>query len=67
MFLGRRDGFESNEAWINYPSPSMSWEEGLAYFESKNLDVQDFVTLLGMSLSSSLLILTAYQYVTIAF
>ncbi|XP_009785414.1 putative peroxidase 61 [Nicotiana tabacum] len=47
VFLGRRDGFESNAAWIDYPSPSMSWEEGLAYFESKNLDVQDFVTLLG--------------------
>ncbi|KAJ8538559.1 hypothetical protein K7X08_027780 [Anisodus acutangulus] len=47
VFLGRRDGVESNAAWIDYPSPNMSWEEGLAYFESKNLDVQDFVTLLG--------------------
>ncbi|XP_060181829.1 probable peroxidase 61 [Lycium barbarum] len=47
VFLGRRDGVESNAAWIDYPSPSMSWVEGLAYFESKNLDVQDFVTLLG--------------------
>lgn len=47
MFLGRRDGVESKAEWIDYPSPSMSWEEGLAYFESKNLDVQDFVTLLG--------------------
>ncbi|KAF3664883.1 putative peroxidase 61 [Capsicum annuum] len=47
VFLGRRDGLESKAEWIDYPSPSMSWEEGLAYFESKNLDVQDFVTLLG--------------------
>ncbi|KAL4567686.1 hypothetical protein LXL04_023278 [Taraxacum kok-saghyz] len=47
VFLGRRDGVESNAAWIDFPSPSSSWESTLAYFESKGLDLQDMVTLLG--------------------
>ncbi|XP_076881449.1 putative peroxidase 26 [Bidens hawaiensis] len=47
VFLGRRDGLESNAAWIDFPSPSMSWESTLAYFESKGLKVQDMATLLG--------------------
>ena len=47
VFLGRRDGRDSNAAWIDLPSPSISWESSLAYFESKGLDVQDMVTLLG--------------------
>ncbi|KAJ0716802.1 putative peroxidase [Helianthus annuus] len=47
VFLGRRDGLSSNAAWIDFPSPSISWESSLAYFESKGLDVQDMATLLG--------------------
>ncbi|CAI9761659.1 unnamed protein product [Fraxinus pennsylvanica] len=47
VLLGRRDGFESKAAWVDLPSPSISWEAGLAYFQSKGLDVQDFATLLG--------------------
>ncbi|XP_019155739.1 PREDICTED: probable peroxidase 61 [Ipomoea nil] len=47
VLLGRRDGRESKASWIDYPSPSITWEEGLAYFESKGLNVQDFVTLMG--------------------
>lgn len=48
VLLGRRDGFESKAAWVDLPSPSISWEAGLAYFQSKGLDVQDFATLLGI-------------------
>ncbi|XP_031125758.1 probable peroxidase 61 [Ipomoea triloba] len=47
VLLGRKDGKESKASWIDYPSPSITWEEGLAYFKSKGLDVQDFVTLMG--------------------
>ncbi|KAA8531440.1 hypothetical protein F0562_006207 [Nyssa sinensis] len=47
VFLGRRDGTESNAAWVDLPSPSISWEAALAYFQSKGLDVQDLATLLG--------------------
>lgn len=47
VFLGRRDGLESNGAWVDLPSPSVSWEEGYAYFKSKSLDAQDYATLLG--------------------
>ncbi|KAI3459795.1 hypothetical protein Pfo_016458 [Paulownia fortunei] len=47
VFLGRRDGVESNAAWVDLPLPSISLEEGLAYFKSKGLDAQDYATLLG--------------------
>ncbi|XP_073030497.1 probable peroxidase 26 [Primulina eburnea] len=47
VFLGRRDGLESKAAWVDLPSPSVSWEEGYAYFKSKGLDAQDYATLLG--------------------
>ncbi|KAG9142972.1 hypothetical protein Leryth_006250 [Lithospermum erythrorhizon] len=47
VFLGRRDGPASSAAWVDLPSPSSSWEEGFKYFQSKGLDVQDYVTLLG--------------------
>ena len=47
VFLGRRDGMDSKAEWIDLPSPSISWESSLAYFESKGLDVQDMATLLG--------------------
>ncbi|XP_071691167.1 probable peroxidase 26 [Rutidosis leptorrhynchoides] len=47
VFLGRRDGVESNAGWIDFPSPSSSWETTLAYFQTKGLNVQDMATLLG--------------------
>lgn len=47
VLLGRRDGFESNAASVNLPSPSISWQSALAFFKSKGLDVQDMSTLLG--------------------
>ncbi|KAL0387994.1 UNVERIFIED_CONTAM: putative peroxidase 26 [Sesamum radiatum] len=47
VLLGRRDGLGSNAAWVDLPSPSISSEEGLAYFRSKGLDAQDYATLLG--------------------
>ncbi|KAG9142234.1 hypothetical protein Leryth_007672 [Lithospermum erythrorhizon] len=47
VFLGRRDGLESKASWVDLPSPSISWEQGLNYFQSKGLDLQDYVTLLG--------------------
>ncbi|KAD6453021.1 hypothetical protein R6Q59_015263 [Mikania micrantha] len=47
VFLGRRDGLESKAEWVDFPSPSMSWESTLAYFKLKGLDVQDMATLLG--------------------
>ncbi|KAL3829203.1 hypothetical protein ACJIZ3_018005 [Penstemon smallii] len=47
VLLGRRDGVESNAAWVDLPLPSISKEEGLAFFQSKGLDLNDYVTLLG--------------------
>ncbi|KAL8104424.1 hypothetical protein AgCh_028584 [Apium graveolens] len=47
VLLGRRDGFESNSASVNLPSPSISWQAALEFFKSKGLDVQDMSTLLG--------------------
>ncbi|CAI9275045.1 unnamed protein product [Lactuca saligna] len=47
VFLGRRDGLKSDAAWVDLPSPSISWESALAYFTSKGLNVQDMTTLLG--------------------
>ncbi|KAL0392484.1 UNVERIFIED_CONTAM: putative peroxidase 61 [Sesamum radiatum] len=47
VLLGRRDGLESNAAWVDLPSPSISVDDGLAYFKSKGLDAQDYATLLG--------------------
>ncbi|KAL1805313.1 hypothetical protein ACET3Z_028381 [Daucus carota] len=47
VLLGRRDGFESNAASVKLPSPSISWQSALAFFQSKGLDVQDMTTLLG--------------------
>lgn len=48
VLLGRRDGVDSNAAWVDYPSPSsISFESGVAYFNSKGLDQQDYVTLMG--------------------
>ncbi|KAI3887465.1 hypothetical protein MKX03_033560 [Papaver bracteatum] len=44
---GRRDGLVSNKAAVDLPSPSISWEDSLAYFRSKGLDVMDMTTLLG--------------------
>lgn len=50
VLLGRRDGLESNAASVDLPSPSVSWESALAYFKSRDLDVQDMATLLGKAL-----------------
>ncbi|KAK1438237.1 hypothetical protein QVD17_04043 [Tagetes erecta] len=47
VFLGRRDGLQSDAAWVDLPSPSISWETALAYFTKKGLNMQDMVTLLG--------------------
>ncbi|PIN26432.1 Peroxidase [Handroanthus impetiginosus] len=47
VFLGRRDGLDSNAAWVDLPLPSVSFDQGLAYFKSKGLDVVDYATLLG--------------------
>ncbi|XP_010242724.1 PREDICTED: probable peroxidase 61 [Nelumbo nucifera] len=47
VLTGRRDGFTSSAASVDLPSPSISWESALAYFQSKGLDVLDLTTLLG--------------------
>ncbi|KAJ0431949.1 putative peroxidase [Helianthus annuus] len=47
VFLGRRDGRKSDAAWVDLPSPSISWESALKYFTDKGLNLQDMVTLLG--------------------
>ncbi|XP_047339873.1 probable peroxidase 26 [Impatiens glandulifera] len=47
VLLGRRDGYSSQASWVDLPQPSISWEDGLAYFQSKGLDILDYVTLLG--------------------
>ncbi|KAL6970720.1 putative peroxidase 26 [Sarracenia purpurea var. burkii] len=47
VYLGRRDGLESKAEWVDLPSPSISWESALNFFESKGLDVLDMTTLLG--------------------
>lgn len=47
VLTGRRDGFVSIAASVDLPSPSVSWESALAYFESKGLNELDMVTLLG--------------------
>ncbi|KAG2725929.1 hypothetical protein I3760_01G089000 [Carya illinoinensis] len=47
VLTGRRDGLTSTAASVDLPSPSISWEEALAYFKSKSLDVLDLGTLLG--------------------
>ncbi|GFQ04384.1 probable peroxidase 61 [Phtheirospermum japonicum] len=47
VLLGRRDGVDSKAAWVDLPLPSISWEKGLAFFQSKGLDAQDYATLLG--------------------
>ncbi|KAF8041275.1 hypothetical protein BT93_A0018 [Corymbia citriodora subsp. variegata] len=47
VLTGRRDGMSSSKASVDLPSPSISWEAALAYFQSKGLDVLDLATLLG--------------------
>lgn len=47
ILTGRRDGFTSTAASVDLPSPSISREEALTYFQSKGLDVLDMATLLG--------------------
>ncbi|GMP78657.1 hypothetical protein CsSME_00034508 [Camellia sinensis var. sinensis] len=38
VFLGRRDGLDSNAAWVDLPSPSISLQTALQFFQSKGLD-----------------------------
>ncbi|XP_068648005.1 probable peroxidase 26 [Aristolochia californica] len=47
VFTGRRDGTISSSKSVDLPPPSITWQEGLAYFKSKGLNVLDFATLLG--------------------
>ncbi|XP_052207533.1 probable peroxidase 26 [Diospyros lotus] len=47
VYLGRRDGLDSKAGWVNLPSPSISWDSALAFFQSKGLNVLDMTTLLG--------------------
>ncbi|PNX87097.1 putative peroxidase 26-like protein [Trifolium pratense] len=47
VFTGRKDGMKSDAASVDLPSPSISWQESLAYFKSRGLDVLDMTTLLG--------------------
>ncbi|XP_062107906.1 probable peroxidase 61 [Humulus lupulus] len=47
LLTGRRDGMTSSASSVDIPSPSMSANETLAYFNSKGLDVRDMATLLG--------------------
>ncbi|OIW03758.1 hypothetical protein TanjilG_30034 [Lupinus angustifolius] len=47
VFGGRKDGTKSDAASVDLPSPSISWQESLAYFKSRGLNVLDMTTLLG--------------------
>ncbi|WOK94540.1 putative peroxidase 61 [Canna indica] len=47
VFTGRRDGNISNAIAVDLPSPYISWNDALAYFDSHGLDVLDLGTLLG--------------------
>ncbi|TXG72774.1 hypothetical protein EZV62_001353 [Acer yangbiense] len=47
VFTGRRDGMKSTRESVDLPLPSISFDQSLAYFKSKGLDLQDMVTLLG--------------------
>ncbi|XP_028780084.1 probable peroxidase 26 [Neltuma alba] len=47
VFTGRRDGFKSDVASVDLPSPSISHQDALSYFNSKGLSELDMTTLLG--------------------
>ncbi|XP_010909935.1 probable peroxidase 26 [Elaeis guineensis] len=47
VFTGRRDGVQSTVESVDLPPPSISWDQALAYFQSRGLDVLDLGTLLG--------------------
>ncbi|XP_042441375.1 probable peroxidase 61 [Zingiber officinale] len=47
VFTGRRDGTTSNVSDVDLPPPTISWDDAVAYFSSRNLDVLDLGTLLG--------------------
>lgn len=49
VLTGRRDGGALNADAVDLPLPSLSFQESLAYFKSKGLDVLDMTTLLGNS------------------
>ncbi|CAA0838679.1 Probable peroxidase 26 [Striga hermonthica] len=50
VLLGRRDGMDSKASSVDLPLPSISSTQGLAYFQSKGFDSQDYATLLGQNL-----------------
>lgn len=65
VLLGRRDGVESNAAWVDYPSPSsISFKSGVAYFNSKGLDQQDYVTLMGKNYARSFISTTYGHFIS---
>ncbi|XP_010526272.1 PREDICTED: probable peroxidase 26 [Tarenaya hassleriana] len=47
VFTGRRDGLKSDKRAVDLPSPSISWNQAMSYFNSKGLNVLDMATLLG--------------------
>ncbi|KAG9444666.1 hypothetical protein H6P81_016006 [Aristolochia fimbriata] len=47
VLTGRRDGTTSSAKSVDLPPPSITWQQGLAYFQSKGLNVLDYVTLMG--------------------
>ncbi|TKY48308.1 peroxidase 61 [Spatholobus suberectus] len=47
VFTGRKDGMQSNAASVDLPSPSISLQKVLEYFESRGLNEVDMTTLLG--------------------
>ncbi|CAA7050475.1 unnamed protein product [Microthlaspi erraticum] len=47
VFTGRRDGFTSDKQTVDLPLPSISWNQAMAYFKSRGLNVLDMATLLG--------------------
>ncbi|CAN0857999.1 Probable peroxidase 61 [Linum grandiflorum] len=47
VLTGRKDGFRSTASSVDLPSPSITANAALAYFQSRGLDVLDMATLLG--------------------
>ncbi|KAM1050145.1 hypothetical protein ACFX13_032663 [Malus domestica] len=47
VLTGRRDGLTSTRSSVDLPSPSITWEDALKYFDSRGLNVLDMATLLG--------------------
>ncbi|XP_010672273.2 probable peroxidase 61 [Beta vulgaris subsp. vulgaris] len=47
VLTGRRDGLSSKASSVDLPSPYISLNEGLEYFEARGLNIQDYTVLLG--------------------